>query len=138
MWTCPLCEQDFVQENQTHSCNDRTVESFLLGKSPHIVKLFHYFVSVYQEMGPVKLHPAKHRIGLAARIRFAAVHRVGKDFIDIVFHFDERYDDNLCFHKIAPPAPSDFYNHYVRLYSKEDINEEVRYYMKMALEKAMK
>lgn len=135
-WTCPLCGQEFVQTNQNHSCNERTIESFLEGKSERAIAIYHYFIQEFSKMGDFRLHPTKHAIGFAARIRFGCVFRLGKDYVDILFSFDRRYDDNLCFHKIAPLADSEFYNHYIRLYSEEDLNEEVRYYMKMALDRA--
>ena len=32
MWTCPKCDQKFINNNHPHSCNERTVDDFLKGK----------------------------------------------------------------------------------------------------------
>ncbi len=71
-------------------------------------------------------------IAIAARTRFAYITQLGKNFMDIVFPFKQSYDDNLCFIKIKPVPGSDDYNHYFRMCFKEDLNEEVRKYMKLA------
>ncbi len=134
MWTCPLCNQQFINNNQVHSCGDKELTDFLNGKSPYTIELFNHLVSEYQLIGKVTVHPAKSMISFAARKRFAYVIQLGKNFIDVVFPFKEIYTDNLCFNKIKPVPGSDDYNHHLRLYYKEDLNDEVRRYMKMAYE----
>lgn len=134
MWTCPECSQKFLRKNQYHSCNDRTVDSFFTGKSDHVIELFQYFIREYQNLGAFVLHPAKSRIAFAAKIRFGYISRVGKDFIDVAFIFHKAYQDNLCFYRIGEVPSSKFFQHYLRLKYKDDVNDEVRKYMKMALQ----
>ena len=135
MWTCPLCNLQFLNTNQTHSCNDKVLADFLDNKSPHTVGLFYHLVNEFQQIGDVSVHPTKSMISFAARTRFAYVIQVGKNFIDVVFPFKQPYEDNLCFTKIKPVPGSDDYNHHLRLYFKEDINDEVRKYMALAYRK---
>jgi len=132
MWTCPLCGQQFVNNNQSHSCGDKVLADFLKGKSEHTLSLFWHFADCYQQIGKVTIHPTKTMIAFAARTRIAFVTRLGKDFIDIVFPFTEAYNDNLCFHKIAQVPGSRQFNHHFRMYSIDDINEEVKQFMKLA------
>jgi hypothetical protein len=73
-------------------------------------------------------------IGFAARTRMAYVIRLGKNFVDIVFPFDQPYPDNLCFHKIAQVPGSRQFNHHLRIFNKEDLNEEVLRFMRLAFE----
>jgi hypothetical protein len=40
MWTCLLCGQQFVNDNQVHSCGDKTPGDFFNGKSDPTVALF--------------------------------------------------------------------------------------------------
>ena len=134
MWICSICQQKFVYENAHHSCNERSVEKFLEGKSEITKELFWYFINTYLEMGDFVLHPAKSRIAFAADIRFGYIHRLGKEYVDIVFQFREHFQDNFCFYKIANVPDSNIYNHYLRLERKEDINSEVRKYMSLALD----
>ena len=135
MWICPLCGQQFVKTNQVHSCGDKVLADFLQGKSAHTVSLFWHFAGEYQKLGRITIHPAKSMISFAAKTRIAHVIRLGKDFVDIVFPFNEPYQDNLCFHKIAQVPGSWQFNHHFRMCSKEDINEEVKHYMQRAFEK---
>jgi len=134
MWTCPLCNQQFVNTNQVHSCNDKALGDFLNGKSLHTVGLFNHLVNEFQQIGEVTVHPTKSMIAFAAQTRFAYVIQLGKKFIDVVFPFKQPYNDNLCFNKIKPVPGSDDYNHHLRLYFIDDINDEVKMYMKMAYE----
>jgi hypothetical protein len=59
---------------------------------------------------------------------------LGKDFVDVTFPFKKPYRDNLCFHKIAQVPGQQQFNHHFRMYSKEDVNEEVIGFMKLAYE----
>lgn len=134
MWTCPLCSLEFVNANQVHSCRDKELPDFLNGKSEHTIRLFDHLVNEYLQIGDIRVHPTKSMISFAARTRFAYVIQLGKNFVDVVFPFKQPYEDNLCFNKIKPVPGGNDYNHHLRLYNKEDINEEVRRYMKMAFE----
>jgi hypothetical protein len=136
MWTCPHCNQQFVKTNQTHSCNEKTLADFLKGKSPHTVELFNHFVEQYKLIGAISIHPTKSMIAIAAKTRCAHVIQLGKNFIDIVFSFQQSYEDNLCFTKIKQVPGTNDFNHHFRMYLKQDINKEVKKYMKMAFDKA--
>ena len=134
MWTCPKCDQKFLHKNQFHSCNERTVESFIRGKSDHIVELFQYFIREYQKLGDFVLHPAKSRIAFAAVIRFGYIARIGSNFIDVALTFNKPHRENLCFYRIGEVPGGKIFQHYIRLKHKDDINDEVKKFMKMALQ----
>ena len=132
MWTCSLCNQQFKNNNQLHSCNDKTLNHFLKGKSDFVVSLFWHFVDRFQSVGEVTIHPTKSMIAIAANTRIAYITRIGKDFINITFPFTQSYNDNLCFHKIAKVPGQQQFNHHFRMYRSEDVNKEVISYMKLA------
>jgi hypothetical protein len=134
MWTCPLCNQKFVNNNQVHSCNDKVLADFFKGKSEETIALFWHFTQCYTEIGKITVHPAKSMIGFAARTRIAYVIRLGKNFVDVVFPFKKPYPDNLCFHKIAQVPGEQQFNHHLRIFNKSDINKEVKKFMKLAYE----
>jgi hypothetical protein len=92
-------------------------------------------VNEFQQIGEVTVHPAKSMISFAARTRFAYVIQLGKNFVDVVMPFKQQYNDNLCFNKIKQVPGTDDYNHHLRIFSAEDINDEVRMYMRAAVEK---
>lgn len=62
----------------------------------------------------------------------AYVTQLGKNFIHVVFVFRIPYTDNLCFQKIVPAYGKNRFNHHCRIFSTEDINQEVRKFMKLA------
>jgi hypothetical protein len=132
MWTCPLCRQNFVNTNQVHSCGDKVLDDFLYKKSDYTVSLFWHFVECYRQIGDVTIHPTKSMIAIAGTTRIAYVIHLGKNFIDVVFPFDKAYPDNLCFRKIAQVPGQQQFNHHFRMLHKDDINREVKKFMKLA------
>jgi hypothetical protein len=132
MWICPHCRQKFVNNNQVHSCGDKVLDDFLGSKSSHTIDIFWHFVDVFQQIGKVSIHPTKSMIAFAAKTRIAYVIRLGKNFVDVVFPFERAYHDNLCFRKIAQVPGQQQFNHHLRLMEREDVNAEVRKFMKLA------
>jgi hypothetical protein len=137
MWTCPNCGQEFVKANQQHSCNETTLEDFLLNKSEHTISLFWHFVRSFQKIGEVSIHPTKSMIAFASEKRIAYVIQLGKNFVDVVFAFDKPYADNLCFRKIAQVPGTQQFNHHLRLMNKDDVNKEVLHFMKLAYKRGV-
>lgn len=112
----------------------KEAEQFLKGKSYAALALFDHFLETYRNIGPVSLYPTKTMMGIAnADKRIAWITQLGKNFVHVVFPFKKPYPDNLCFTKIAQ-VPGDAYqfNHHFRMYDKEDVNEEVIKFMKLA------
>jgi hypothetical protein len=134
MWTCPACNQRFVNKNHPHSCNERTVDDFLRGKSAHTKALYDHFIHELRKLGSFKLHPARSRIAFAGDIRFGYVKTLGKDFMDIALTFHQPYHDNLCFYRIGEVPGGKYYQHYLRIYQKDDVNDEVRKFMRLAIQ----
>lgn len=131
MWTCPKCKQRFVNQNQWHSCRQNTVDNFLTGKTEKAIRLFKHFIKTYKQIGDFDLHPAKTRIALVARMRFCAINRLGKDFLDGHLVLNQRYSDAHCFHKIDQFGATAFVHHF-RIYTKDDVTDELKEYMTKA------
>lgn len=116
--------------------NNKNIDDFLNGKSEHTKNLYRHFINEYRKIGVITLHPAKTMVGLVNdKKRIAWITQFGKNFIHIVFPFIKPYPDNLCFQKIAqvPGDPHQF-NHHFRMLYNEDVNEEIKYFMKIAYE----
>jgi hypothetical protein len=111
-----------------------SIEDHLAGKSLHTRQLLFHFLDEFGKAGKITVHPAKTMIGIATpRKRIAYVTQFGKNFIHVVLMFETAHNDNLCFQKIAQvPGEAKQYNHHLRILAKEDINEEVRRFMKLA------
>jgi hypothetical protein len=114
----------------------QSIGSFLAGKTAYACQLAEHFIAEYNEIGKVTVHPAKTMIGIAtSRKRVAYITQIAKNFIHVVFPFEQPYPDNLCFQKIAQvPGDQKQFNHHFRMLAKEDVNDEVRKFMRMAYE----
>ncbi len=125
-----------MPHNQSRPTQVKTIEEFLLNKSAHTTELFRYFVAQYQLLADITVRPAKTMIGIATpRKRIAYITQLGRNFIHVYFPFEKPYSDNLCFQKIAQvPGDNRQFNHHLRLFFKEDLNEEVRHFMLLAYE----
>lgn len=123
-----------MAKSKSPSAGSPSLAAFLQGKSPYALALFDHFVSEYKKIGTVNVHPAKTMIGIAtSRKRIAYVTQLGKSFIHVVFPFEKPFTDNLCFQKIAEvPGDKKQFNHHFRMLAKEDLNDEVRRFMKLA------
>jgi hypothetical protein len=121
------------------SPNDKLLSDFLKGRSEITISLFDAFVEAYQQIGNVAVLPAKTMIGIATpRKRIAYITQLGKNFVHVVFPFGKPYADNLCFQKIAQvPGDARQYNHHFRMFAKEDLNKEVRKFMKLAYQEGL-
>ena len=116
------------------SAEDKALADFLLGKSEHTLSLFHHFIDEFKKMGTISIHPAKTMIGIAtSRKRIVYITQLGKNFIHVVFPFEQPHADNLCFQKIAQvPGDVKQFNHHFRMLAKEDVNTEVKEFMRLA------
>ena len=131
MWTCPKCKQKFVNANQWHSCGQNTVDNFLANKTEKAIELYDYIITEFGKIGDFELHPAKTRIALNKKMRFASINRLGKNFLDGHLVFTEKFDGSPCFHRIEIVTKRAFVHHF-RLYSKDDLTDELKKYMRLA------
>jgi hypothetical protein len=107
---------------------------FLEGKQPHALMLFHYFIAEFEKIGAITVHAGKTMTGITnTRVKIAYVSQLGRDFIHVVFTFRQPHYDNLCFQKIVPwPGDDVRFTHHFRMLFKEDLNDEVCDFMRLA------
>lgn len=112
-----------------------SINDFTKGRSGHTLELYNHFIKSFQEIGGISLHPAKTMIGISnGHKRVAWITAFGKNFILVVFPFKQPYYDNLCFQKIAQVrGNADQFNHHFRMLLKDDVNKEIKKFMKMSL-----
>jgi len=109
-------------------------ERFTSGKSEHALTLVDYFIARFQEMGAVTVHPHKTMISITrGNNGIAYITQLGKKFIHIVFPFYEAHENNMCFQRIQHVPGRWVIYHHLRMYEKDDLNEEVLRYMLLAL-----
>jgi hypothetical protein len=108
--------------------------SGLFIRNGHASMLYDHFIAELQKTGPITIQPHKTMISIMNKHkRVAYVTQVGKNFIHIVFPFQQRYDDNFCFQKIQEVSGRRVVYHHFRMLNMEDINDEVHKFMRMAM-----
>ena len=112
----------------------KELSEFLTGKSEHTLGLYNHFVETYQKLGKVTVRATKTMIAIDGGGKAIYITQLGKNFLHVVFPFDQPYSDNLCFTKIAQVPGTNQYNHHLRILEKADVNQEVKKYMKMSLD----
>jgi len=119
-----------------HNSNDPLLQAFIAGKSEHTLMLLHHFIEQYQQLGDVYLYPTKSMIGIGSgETRVAWITQLGKNFVHVVFPFEQPHEDNLCFQKIVQvPGDAHQFNHHFRMLLPEDINDEVLQFMRLSLQ----
>ena len=113
---------------------EKHLSDFLSGKTEYTLGLFRFFIAQLTELGEINLRPTKSMIAIESETSFAYITQLGKNFIHVVIPFDRPYEDNLCFTKIGQVPGINQYNHHLRIYFEEDINDEVKSFLRMAME----
>jgi hypothetical protein len=102
-------------------------------KSETAKLLFDLFIAEFKKIGAVDIHPHKTMISICrGKQGIAYITQAGKGFIQVVFPFKQRYDDNFCFQRIQEVPGRHTIYHHLRILNKEDINDEVRKFMRLA------
>ncbi|MCZ4223095.1 DUF5655 domain-containing protein [Pedobacter rhodius] len=112
---------------------ENDLSGFLNGKTEYTIELFRFFIDEFSRLSDVNIRPLKSMISIEGKHNYVYITQLGKNFIHVVFHFNKPFEDNLCFSKIAQVPGTHQYNHHLRIYYKDDVNEEVKSFMKMAI-----
>ncbi len=122
LWTCPACNRQFANQNQSHACARYTLADHLEGKTPEVVALYYYLEAVIQGLGPQIVNPEKTRIAFQVRMSFAAV-TLKRQWIDGHVVLTRRLESPR-FRRIETISPRN-HVHSFRLMCLDDIDEEV-------------
>ena len=131
MWQCPICKARFYNKNQSHSCGQYSLDTYLKGKSSHSIALFNALIKAFEQLGPFELHPVKTRVALYTKMRFASINKLGKDHLDGHIVLTESKHDKPLFFKIEN-LKNRFYIHHFRIYTPEDITKDLKKIFSMA------
>ena len=124
LWQCPSCMREFVTPNMPHSCGRFSVEQFLQGKSAHSIALYQQFSELVHACGPIKIAPAKTRIGFQVRMIFAAVNRLSDRGLRAHVVLTRRLEHRR-FSRIEMMTPKCYVHHFT-LESLDDCDGEVQ------------
>ncbi len=130
LWTCPKCHRQFVNRNVPHSCGRYSVKVFLNGKSQSAISLYKRFVALVRQCGPVRIAPAKTRIGFQVRMIFAAINKLNDRGLDAHIVLTRRVESPR-FRRIDTLTPRCHVHHF-RVESLSELDDEVESWLQEA------
>lgn len=113
-----------------HSCGKYSVKDFLTGKSRHATALYKHFSALVSDCGPVRIAPAKTRVGFQVRMIFAAVNKLNDHWLEAHVVLTRRLESPR-FKRIETMTPR-CYVHHFRIESLSDLDEEVKDWLREA------
>jgi len=106
----------------SHSCGPWTVAGFLDGKGAKARAFFDRFVELVSSCGPFTFAPAKTRIAVMVRVRFASVSNLSDGGMTIGFGLRRP----LRHHRIRRVEKLDkWYSHTVRVTGLDELDDEL-------------
>lgn len=109
------------------------LSNFTNGKREITLILFDHLIKEFVKVGSIEVVPLKSMIAIDnGSKRIAWITQLGKNFVHVIFPFKQEYSDNLCFQKIAQVPGQQQYNHHLRIFATDDVNEEVKKFIKLA------
>lgn len=132
MWTCTECGRRFANANQWHSCGNEELEEILAGHSPATVATYRAVEAAIGASGPFRVHPQKTRIAFISRMSFASV-RLARRWVDLSFIAPHAISHHRV-RRIDLYGPTSF-GHAVRLTGEADVDELIRGWLAIALER---
>jgi hypothetical protein len=120
LWTCPDCGHQFVTRNIWHSCINYPLERHFEGKSPEVIALYHHYLGLIKEIGPVNVEPKKTGISFLVRVRFAGA-ILRKKWLEARLWLKHPVE-HPCLRKIEKVGPRDFI-HYLRIQALDEMDE---------------
>jgi Domain of unknown function (DUF5655) len=121
LWTCPVCNRQFKNRKQAHSCGLFTVEQLLDGKPQATIELYGRLEDRIQKCGEVVTAPTKTRVLFKVRTVFASV-AVSKNWLDFVFVLGRRLK-----HRRIKKAQEEYPGivHVLRIEKMEDLDDDL-------------
>jgi hypothetical protein len=129
LWTCPDCGHQFVTRNIWHSCLNYPLENHFEGRSPEVLALYHRYVGLIENFGPITVEPKKTGISFLVRVRFAgAVLR--KKWMEARLWLKQPVE-HPSLRRVEKVGARDFI-HYFRIESANDMDEQFVTFLRQA------
>ena len=122
LWTCPRCQRQFANKNQSHACAAYTLAEHLADKTPEAIAIYRRLEAMVQRIGPVVILPERTRIAFQVRMSFAAV-MLHRRWVDGHVVLARRLEAPR-FRRIETFSPRN-HLHAFRLASPDEVDDEV-------------
>jgi hypothetical protein len=121
-WECPKCHKEFAKTNQSHKCEIVDVKDLFRRHDPSLYALYKHLLAAIKGIGKWKITTSSKAITLytAGRKAFLGI-SVHRKYLDLWF-FLENKTEEFPVYKVVQPTKKK-YGHFVRIYSKDDIDD---------------
>lgn len=134
MWTCPNCKRQFKTENQSHTCNEKTIDDIFAKTTDDVLLAFDRIMTEVINWEPCSLGAAKKAVVFTSRKAWLIVRPLTK-VLDVKFYHDERIEHELV-HKTEMWGKK--FAHHIRLENEVEVTEEVFELLKQGHEFSLK
>lgn len=128
-WQCPICEREFANESQWHSCGKFELTDHFIGRPPEFVALYHGIEQVLTSCGECRIEPAKTAILAKRRITFVAV-KLRKTYVGLGIRLLRELSSERV-NSVFQISPDVFENRF-KLKSISDLDEELEGWLREA------
>ena len=129
LWKCPRCGREFAKRNQWHSCAVHSVDDHFGGKDPQLRDTFDALVSRLEDLRPFRVDAVKTSINLIGKHHFGGV-AVPRRALRLGFMLDETVGSARIAR--AQGLGPNRVGHSVKLYSPDDVDEELLGWLRKA------
>ncbi|MFK7936729.1 MAG: DUF5655 domain-containing protein [Saprospiraceae bacterium] len=134
MWTCSKCERVFKITNQSHYCNEATIDTIFAGKPDILVHTFDELLVKVIDWEPNNVGVAKHAIVFTNKKAWLIVKPMSKE-LDVKFYCDEAIRHPRV-KKVKDWGK--MFAHHIRVNDPAQIDEEVLQLLRKGFEYGMK
>jgi len=124
MWTCPKCQRPFQTNNQSHMCNDKTIDDVFAGKADNVVLAFDDVLLATAEWEPNVITAAAKAVVFTNKRAWLIVRPLSK-VLDVSFYTA----DAIVHPRVRRSAPmgksGKKFRHTVRLNGPDELGPEV-------------
>lgn len=120
MWTCPNCNRNFKNTNQSHMCVDIDVGELFIGKPDDLVLAYDKLTSVLEKWEPNTVGASVNTVVFTSEKAWLIV-RPMKKVLDVKFYSDEIIESDLI-HRTSMMGKK--YAHHIRISHEDDLTPE--------------
>ncbi|MEM9887330.1 MAG: DUF5655 domain-containing protein [Bacteroidota bacterium] len=121
MWTCPKCNRQFKTTNQSHTCNETTLDDLFLKCSDELILAFDRVLSEVINWQPCSVGAAKKAVVFTSKKAWLILRPMTKALDLKFYHGTILESDSL--HQTTKWGKK--YAHHIRIRQEEDLTEEV-------------
>lgn len=123
-WTCPRCDREFANPNQSHTCVPGcTVDAAFAGRPPRLRAVYDAILAHLQDLGPVHEDAVSVGVFLKADRKLAEVRPRSRD-VSLALYLPRPVRDPRIARVLGPAAPRVV--HFLLLREPEEVDDQVR------------